>query len=280
MGELGLSAFAVINNRTHKAFGETDLIVSASVYEPCGALYRYHERIATIKPHCSLRVDCDALLGEAKDRNGVNNLITFHLLPASISTDTRYSAVVDINRDIALRLAFACDNYLEYRHQNGGRCGVLYQNLPLNSSPSFSRGSFILQSPKVYSSRNHSSVTILYYPSPGDLPGAEKATIDLTLRALGGQIIKKWTLSLPPNKVKILPTGDYLSSFASIDGERYSLACLEGFSLSASIVPLSMIFERGFRSMALEHSLPPSYYLKGDQSKFRKWILSNLSSLS
>ena len=279
LGALGCTTFATLHNCTHKCIGATDLIVSTSIYETDGKLSHYNQCIATIKPYSSLRLDCGLLLEKAGYDNSNNYLITFHMLPVSISSDSSYAALVDVDRDIVLGLSLSGENYLELRHKNGGVAGVLYQSLPFNSSPFFDSGSFILQSPKVYAAREHSSATILFYPLPNNSSGVADASIRLTLRSLDGCIIKKWTHSLPPNQVQIIPTGHYLTDYANLEKDRFSIACLEGFSSSAYLVPFSMIFERGFRSIALEHSLPPSYYLKGDQQKFRSWIMNNQSSL-
>jgi len=272
---LNCKTYATINNTTALTIGACDVNVSVSIYNSVGKLVSYKEKIAIIRPDTSHRIDCDNLVPCNAHDGEHENLLTFHILPASISADTSYQAELPDNRSIFHKLALGKDNYLEYHLNNGTKAGVLYQSLPLNYPPFFFPGSTFIQAPKAFASKDSSSMTVIYCPDPTNTNFMNDSNVSFLLRGVDGRVLKEWDELIKPNTIAVIPTGEYLRQLDSGNySEHYSIGCLEGFSSSAYMVPISLIYSSSRNSLALEHSLPPSYYIRGDQAKVRQWMIN------
>lgn len=271
---LGCGTYATINNSTAETIGECSIKVSASIYNQRGVLVQYIREIAFIPPGKSFRFDCDKLVHMHCDTESVSGeyLITFHMLPSLLSTESSYDATVDEDKGTVLKLALAKDNFVEYVYRDAVAAGVLYQCLPFNYNPYFSPGSSLIQAPKILSGGFYNTKLLFMYSCPDNPVDPDPAIYKLRLRNLGGKVIKEWSEEQTANTVNIVPVSNYMTTSSKLSSVKPEIATLEGFSPDKHLVILSVIHTE--TSLAVEHSLPPSYYIKGAQPELRKWMLS------
>lgn len=169
------------------------------------------------------------------------------------------------------------DEFVGYRHvKTGLKSGVHYQSGHMNDSRISSSGTIIMQSPKIVVSERVDTHLLLFAPS-SDHSNCSKVSVHLViLDTSGGEVARMSTeIGMRERGIisvkKMLADANNLESFISNGG--YGM--LVGLAENGNIVPLSLAIDIS-GGLAIDHTLPPPYYVPWWGGEARKNATQNL----
>jgi hypothetical protein len=260
--ETRVSLFNKSNTDPRKA---TAYDVDVSVYDESGRLATTRSGVAHIEPGGFVQLECAEFV---RPEDG-ESIVYFHLIPLRLkaaSADGR-SATIDMGE--LMYLLTAQDQHVEYYREDGYASGVLYISGPMNLRANPDRTTMI-QAPKVYVGRTLTTYLSLMNTSP-ERDYATVAEMKCRLSDERGRIVARWTEELGPFRSKLV---DLRAKLGAASAEFFTF---HGLCQNASLIPLTMNFDATRGTLAVEHSLPPTYYGSAVKGPVRASVIEALS---
>lgn len=261
----------LVNKSQNKPAYATDYVVDVSIIDSNKEV-TYLKNEGEIAQGSRLFIDCAKYI---KNRNE-ESIIIFHLIPVKY----RDQELISVTRDELWSLFTAQDHYVEFYNQEGFSSGVLYQCGSFNYEKFSKERSTIIQAPKCYFSRDIKTYVQLLYTSFQD--GALKnGSLVCTLVDQSGLVLNQWKETITPFSVNVLDLSTKLpKNFLDNNSDEPKYACFYSYSSDTTLLPLTISQNKKAGTMAIEHSLPPTYYGDSIFGLVRKEILEHLPNLS
>lgn len=261
----------LVNKSQNRPAFATDYVVDVSIIDSNKEV-TYLKNEGEIAQGARIFIDCAKYI---KNRNE-ESIIIFHLIPVKYK-DQEF---VQTTRDELWALFTAQDHYVEFYNEDNFSSGVLYQSGAFNYEKFSKERSTIIQAPKCYFSKDIKTYVQLLYTSFQD--GALKnGTLACTLVGQDGKVLKQWQETITPFSVNLLDLSTKLPGhFLETNSNEPKYACFYAYSLDTTLLPLTISQNKKAGTMAIEHSLPPTYYGDSIFGPVRKEILEHLPSLS
>lgn len=257
--ETRVSLFNKSNTDPRKA---TAYSVDVSVYDESGRLARTESDVAHVEPGGFVQLECGRF---SKPEDG-EAILYFHLIPERLrvtSADGRAS----IDMGELMYLLTAQDQHVEYYRDDGYASGVLYISPAMNLRSNPERTTLI-QAPKVHIGRTLTTYLSLMNTSP-ERDYATVAEMKCCLSDQRGRIVARWTEELGPFRSKLVDLRTKTGSMGFFT--------FHGLCQNASLIPLMMNFDETRCTLAVEHSLPPTYYGSAVKGPVRTSVIAALS---
>ena len=264
---LGFSTrVSLINKSNTEAKWTTDYRVDVTVYDHRGFVARSIADVGRIAPGETFQLDCDPYATEQDD-----SLLTFHMIPLRLAAQSRDGVSVAIDMGELMYLVTAQDQYVEYYRPDGFASGVLYISAAMNQRSAPERTTMI-QAPKIHVGGDVTTYMSLMHPSP-DTDYSTVAELKCRLTAPDGRIVARWTEHIGPFKVALIDLRSKLDVAPTSD----QFFTFHGLSRNASLIPLTMNYDEKHHTLAVEHSLPPTYYGTGVKGPVRSSVIEALA---
>jgi hypothetical protein len=244
-----------------------DFVVNVSVFRG-GKRVLFREGITRVPVGCQTDFDCTSLVDTGCDSESV---VIFHLIPERFQSVEK----VSIEKKDLWDLMTAQDHYIEYYDRTGYSAGVLYQCGPFNYDKLSLERSTIIQAPKIYTSS--SILTYLSITHVGfDEPYLSNAGLTMTIVDEKGLVTKNWHETISPFSTKLINVSEKMLPVVDERPHEPQFGCLYAFSSNATVVPLTISHNETTGTLAVEHSLPPTYYGYQVTGGVRSEIVSKL----
>jgi hypothetical protein len=148
---------------------------------------------------------------------------------------------------------------------------VLYISAPMNMK-SIPEKTTMIQAPKVHVGPAVTTYMSLMNTSP-DADYAAVAELKCRLTSPDGRIVARWTEHVGPFRTALVDLRSKLHS-PPTDHAFYTF---HGLCRNASLIPLTMNYDERHHTLAVEHSLPPTYYGSAVTGAVRKGVIEALS---
>ena len=247
-----------------------DAVVSMSAFDSDGNYLGESPPFLELGPGELARVDVDAVLhdlsangSELRDVMGV-----LHLTPREHVGKTS----VEVSKAELMAHTFATDDFVEYFSYDGNVVtGVAYQTGHMNDSRLASTRTTTIQAPKVIVSERVDTVLLLMNLCP-DLAYDSEVTLRFAIMDSTGAELVSSSVTVPPFAFRLLSARDVLARAGRRDDFAASggLGTLFGHASDGSLVPLSMTRNDTTGAIAVDHTLPPVYYVSKWGGELRK----------
>jgi len=167
---------------------------------------------------------------------------------------------------------FATDDFIEfYSYKGDVVTGVAYQTGPMNDGRLSSTRTTTIQAPKVIVSDRVDTILLLMNTSTSFAYDNE---VELQFRIVSpsGASIVRSSIRVPPFTFRLLSTRDVMRDEGVLDEFYASGGCgtLFGLATNGTVVPLSMTRNDQTDAIAVDHTLPPVYYVSSWGGELRK----------
>ena len=260
LASLGFGTRVSLSNKSgQKAKFKTDYRVDLTVYES-GFVAARHVGVAHLGDGEMISLDCAQW--SSKEAPQRDQIMFFHLIPERLLGQVSESGTISVSREEMWYLFTAQDQYVEYFRDDGFASGVLYQSGAFNYPKFSAEASTLIQAPKVcispvintYVSLIHTSV-LPSYDRVGDL---KCALVDEV-----GHKVASWTAHVRPFEPMLLNLKEIVAEkigAAAFAGVTPSFFTFYALSSNATLLPLILNTNEEHHTLAVEHSLPPTYY--------------------
>jgi hypothetical protein len=249
----------------------TDFTVSMSAFDRDGRHLGVSEPFLHLSAGAIEKVDVDSILarmavpGDASLRDVLGIL---HLVPDRfVGQETCGVTVPEL-----MAHTFATDDFIEYYSYKGDVVtGVAYQTGPMNDARLSSTRTTTIQAPKVIVSDRVDTILLLMNTSTSFDYGNE-VELDFRILAPSGESIARSSIRVPPFTFRLLSTREVLREAGELDRfyELGGCATLFGLASNGTVVPLSMTRNDQTAAIAVDHTLPPVYYVSSWGGDLRK----------
>jgi hypothetical protein len=240
----------------------TPLTVSMSAFDSNGDYLRTSEPFLELAPGQIEKVEVDDILktmiapGDA-DLHDVLGVL--HLVPNRwVGQDA-----VEVTRAELMAHVFATDDFVEFFSYRGHVVtGVAYQTGPMNDVRLSSTRTTTIQAPKVIVSDKVDTLFLLMNVST-TIDYHDEVTLQFKIVDAAGEIVTASSITVPAWSFRLLSCRRVLEELGAADqfAERGGLGTLFGLALNGSLVPLSMTRNDESGAIAVDHTLPPVYYV-------------------
>ena len=248
----------------------TPMLVSLSAFDGDGALLARSEPFLELPPGGMQKIAVDEILhtmaapnsGELRDVLGILHLVPERLVGRE---------ACEITAEEIFAHMVATDDFVEYFSYAGDVVtGVAYQTGPMNDARLSSTRSTMIQAPKVIVSDRVDTLFLLMnvatsYDYDGD--------VTLRFRVLDrfGDTHADSAITVPAFSFRMLSMRSALEASGQLETfvEAGGLGTLFGLATDGTLVPLSMTRNDGTGAIAVDHTLPPSYYVSKWGGKLR-----------
>ncbi len=247
----------------------TCMVVSMSAFEHGGRFLGTSEPFLTLEPGQIEKVEVDEILGamapgrELRDVMGV-----LHLVPERWVGETQ----VKVGRDELMAHLYSADDFIEFFSYAGHVVtGVAYQTGPMNDVRLSTTRTTTIQAPKVIVSDNVDTIFLLMNPSTS-LGYSDTVTLRFKILDPGGDVVVDSSLDVPPWSFELLSARAVLREAGAMEPfvERGGMGTLFGLATNGTVVPLSMTRNDSTGAVAVDHTLPPVYYVNKWGGDLRK----------
>lgn len=272
--ELNYSTTISLNNpRRQSQVDNESLLLSLDLFTTDGEVVLQGVPIGELKVGTRLHIDIEQLLRQHQIDTEIVGLL--HQTPMSL-VDTEF---VPFDLRSISKWTYFTDEFVGYRHnQSGLQSGVHYQSPPMNDRRIPSSSTTIMQSPKVVISSTVDSLLLCLAPS-SDSQFSNKIDFHLAVLDEDGQIHGRTKVSIPPRGRALISVKELLKQSQSLDQflELGGFGMVVGLATNGALIPLALAMdERG--GLAIDHSLPPSYYIPWWGGEPRKQAAKKLVS--
>lgn len=239
----------------------SNLVVSLSAFGPDGTYLGTTEPFLELPPGAIEKVEVDCKLellapggGELRDVLGV-----LHVVPERWVGQER----VEVSRAELMAHVFATDDFVEFFSYRGHVVtGVAYQTGPVNDRRLSSTCTTTIQAPKVIVSDDVDTLFLLLNAATR-LDYHDEVTLDFKIAAADGSILASSSITVPPWSFRLLSCRAVLEQTGALDAFRAQggLGTLFGLAMDGTLVPLSMTRNDRTQAVAVDHTLPPTYYV-------------------
>jgi hypothetical protein len=192
--------------------------------------------------------------GELRDVLGV-----LHLVPV----DWLGKRTVEVSRAELEAHVFSTDDFVEFFSYRGHVVtGVAYQTGPVNDRRLSSTCTTTIQAPKVIVS-DHVDTIFLLLNVATHLDYDRDVTLTFKIMAADGTVIATSKVVVPAWSFRLLSCRRVLQDLGVYDefNARGGLGTLFGLAADGTLVPLSMTRNDDTAAVAVDHTLPPTYYV-------------------
>jgi len=266
---LGFHARVVLVNKSDtEPARATSYRVDVSVFDQHGRLAREVANVALLEPSGYVQLDCAQFVDGTGDGDSI---VFFHMIPLRLLRDSADGVTTSIDMAELMYLLAAQDHYVEYYDDDGYATGVLYISGAMNirSNP---EKTTMIQAPKVHVGGELTTLMSLMNTSP-EHDYTTVAELACRLTDPSGAVVARWTEHIGPFCSALVDLRAKLP--ADAHGAFYTFF---GLSRNASLLPLTMTFDRTHRTLAVEHSLPPTYYGTSVKGAVRSGVVAALAS--
>jgi hypothetical protein len=249
----------------------TPFTVTLSAFDRNGAYLGESKPFLHLDPGAAAKVDVDEILrGMADGRGGGlrDVLGILHLTPdAAVGKES-----IEVAPPQLMAHMLATDDFVEYYSYRGDVVtGVAYQTGPMNDARMFSTRTTTIQAPKVIVSERVDTLLLLMNTAP-TLDYDNEITLRFRIIAPNGETLAASHIDVPPFAFRLLSTRDALVDAGALERFRELGGCgtLFGLATNGSLVPLSMTRNDETGAIAVDHTLPPTYYISAWGGDLRK----------
>lgn len=257
---------SLINKSATEPKFATDYRVDVTVYDQRGFVAKSLTDVARLAPGDTVQLDCEPYLSDT-----VDVMLTFHLVPLRLAAKSTDGKTVNVDMDEMMFLLTVADQYVEYYRPDGFSSGVLYISNPMNMRAAKEKTTMI-QAPKVHIGPGMTTYMSLMNPST-DADYATVAELKCCLTSPDGRIAARWTEHVGPFRAALV---DLRSKLAEAP-KAPSFFTFHGLSRNASLIPLTMNYDEKRETLAVEHSLPPTYYGTDVKGPVRSSVIAALA---
>jgi hypothetical protein len=189
-------------------------------------------------------------------------------------TPDRYlsHSTCEVTRDELMAHLIATDDFVEYYSYSGDVVtGVAYQTGPMNDKRLSTTGTTTIQAPKVIVSDRVDTIFLLMNTSTS-LQYDSEVVLRFRIVSPAGETLTASQISVPAFSFRLLSTRDVLTQSGALDRFREIGGCatLFGLATNGTVVPLSMTRNDRTGAIAVDHTLPPIYYVSAWGGDLRK----------
>ncbi len=247
------------NPLPHGALPEDDLCVSLSLFTTDGAEVLRSMNLGILKPGERRNLGIDDLAFGIED--GSQDFVgTIHLVPSRLSNnDTLSISMDDLGRWMSMS-----DEFVGYTHkQTRLQSGVHYQTPPMNDDRFRSSRTTIMQSPKVVVNESTDTLILVVAPSSSadfsrDIP------FHLVILDCSGNPVARSSVVVPARGRRMVSIRSVLEDAGMLGCfiERSGFGMAVGLAVEGALLPLT-ITATSSGGLAVDHTLPPPYYMPG-----------------
>jgi hypothetical protein len=248
----------------------TPMTVTLSAFDREGTNLGESPPILHLEPGEIAKVQVDEVLatmapgGEAlRDVMGI-----LHLTPDRFVGQAR----CEVSKTELMTQTFATDDFVEYFSYDGNVVtGVAYQTGPINDTRFSTTRTTTIQAPKVIVSDRVDTIFLLMNLSTS-FDYADHVTLRYHVKSADGTTVLSSSIDVPPFTFRLLSVRDALRETGSEEefASRGGLGTLFGLATNGSLVPLSMTRNDKSGAIAVDHTLPPIYYVNKWGGDLRK----------
>jgi hypothetical protein len=248
----------------------TDFVVTMSAFDK-GIHLGESGPILELAPGQIEKVDVDAVLASmvGKRSEPLRDVLgILHLTPRRLVGADR----CEVSRGELATHVFATDDFVEfYSYRGDVVTGVAYQTGPMNDARLSTTRTTTIQAPKVIVSDRVDTILLLM-----NLSTSFHYSDDVTLRFRivdgSARDVVSSSITVPAWSFRLLSTRDVLRRAGVFDDfvGRGGLGTLFGFAANGSVVPLSMTRNDETGAIAVDHTLPPVYYVSKWSGELRR----------
>jgi hypothetical protein len=249
----------------------TPFTVTISAFDRDGGYLGESEPFLHLEPGEAAKVDVDEVLRaiaheSAADLRDVLGIL--HLTP------DRWlgQEMCEITREELMAHMIATDDFVEYYSYDGDVVtGVAYQTGPMNDVRLSSTRTTTIQAPKVIVSDRVDTIFLLMNTSTS-LDYDNEVLLRFRIVSPAGETLAASQVAVPPFSFRLLSTRNVLSEAGAMDQFREIGGCatLFGLAKNGTVVPLSMTRNDVTGAIAVDHTLPPIYYVTAWGGDLRK----------
>jgi hypothetical protein len=239
--------------------------IDVTVYSPAGELTSSRSDVARLPPGGFVHFECEPFL----DGESADSILFFHLIPLRLKETSADGRSVDIEMGELMYLLTAQDQHVEYYRDDGYSSGVLYISGAMNLRSNPERTTMI-QAPKVHIGPNLTTYVSLMNTSP-EADYSTVADMQCCLTESSGKIVARWHEELGPFRSKLVDLK------AQLPADSTGFYTFHGLCRNASLIPLTMNFDAARCTLAVEHSLPPTYYGSAVKGAVRAGVIKSLA---
>lgn len=213
-------------------------------------------QLGTLAPGARINIDIEQILNNLSIQGDVVGVLN------QIPSDRHSDVLTQISVSELRNWTSISDEFVGYRHQKSGiKSGVHYQSGPMNDGRIASSNSIIMQSPKIVISDRVDTCLLVFAPS-SDLTIEKQIPIHIAVLDQRGNLVTRTTseIGLRERRLfsikEILARGNKLEPFLQQGG----FGMMVGLAENGNIVPLSITIDSS-GGMAIDHTLPPPYYV-------------------
>ena len=212
--------------------------------------------LGTLAPGARINIDIEQILNDLSIKGDVVGVL--NEIPSNMGSE----ALTQISVSELRNWTSISDEFVGYRHQKSGiKSGVHYQSGPMNDERIASSNSIIMQSPKIVISDRVDTCLLVFAPS-SDLTVEKPIPIHIVVLDQQGKLVTRTTTEIGLRERRlfsikeILARGNKLEPFLQQGG----FGMMVGLAENGNIVPLSITIDPS-GGMAIDHTLPPPYYV-------------------
>jgi hypothetical protein len=248
----------------------TPMTVTLSAFDREGHRIGESDPIAHLDPGEIAKVEVDDILRsmagpnvELRDVMGI-----LHLIPDRFVGQER----CEVSREELMAHTFATDDFIEYFSYDGDVVtGVAYQTGPINDLRFATTRTTTIQAPKVIVGERVDTIFLLMNLSTS-FDYADEVTLRFHVMGPTGVQIASSSITVTPFTFHLLSIREVLRDAGAFDDFVAGGGCgtLIGLATDGSLVPLSMTRNDNSGAIAVDHTLPPIYYVNKWGGDLRK----------
>lgn len=260
----------LLNGVTAQSPFATPMTVTMSAFDHDGRRLGESGSIAHLDPGEITKIEVDDILrGMADTETDLRDVMgILHLTPDRFVGQQK----CEVSREEMMAHTFATDDFVEYFSYNGDVVtGVAYQTGPINDVRFSSTRTTTVQAPKVIVSKRVDTIFLLMNLSTS-FDYADDVTLSFHVMGPTGATIASSSVTVKPFTFHLLSVRDVLRDIGVFEDfvADGGFGTLIGFAADGSLVPLSMTRNDASGAIAVDHTLPPIYYVNKWGGDLRK----------
>lgn len=265
----GYGTRVTLYNAVESAPFATPLLVSLSAFDQSGVHLGTSAPFLELAPGQIEKVNVDEILAAMNPGQVLRDVLgVLHLVPERWLGEE----AVKVGRAELMTHVFATDDFVEFFSYAGDVVtGVAYQTGPMNDSRLSTTRTTTIQAPKVIVSDHVDTIFLLMNPSTGFAYG-DTVTLRFKILDSAGELVTESAVDVPPWSFRLLSARTVLRDGGALDrfAEGGGMGTLFALAQNGSLVPLSMTRNDETGAIAVDHTLPPVYYVNKWGGDLRK----------
>jgi hypothetical protein len=212
--------------------------------------------IGTLDPGARINIDIEQILDNHSIQGDVVGVL--NEIPSNMSSE----ALTQISLSELRNWTSISDEFVGYRHQKSGiKSGVHYQSSPMNDGRITSSNSIIMQSPKIVIS-DHVDTCLLVFAPSSDLTIEKQIPVHIAVLDQRGNLVTRTTTEIGLRERRLFSVKEILARANKLEPfvQQGGFGMMVGLAENGNIVPLSLTIDPS-GGMAIDHTLPPPYYV-------------------